>query len=203
MQIAFTLLRIFDVLLPPRGTERLARELTPEALEALARPDGTLPYHEHRVRALVWEIKYRKNKGALGLAGSFLAQRALGLCEESLSEPVLVPVPMHSARRKARGYNQTELLCEAMMNASPGSFAYAPHAIVRTRNTTPQQGLPKYRRVKNILGAMETADARAVAGKTCVIVDDVSTTGATSAETKRALLNAGARDAYILSLAHS
>ena len=108
MKISFALSRVFDVLLPPRRTERLMRLLTPESLEALARPDGALPYHDSLVRALVWEIKYRKNKEALGLAGAFLAGRALGIAEEALSKPVLVPVPMHRARKAARGYNQTE-----------------------------------------------------------------------------------------------
>jgi ComF family protein len=132
-----------------------------------------------------------------------MAQRAFSVGEESLSWPVLVPVPMHAARRKARGYNQTELLCEAIMKASANSFLYAPHAVVRVRNTLPQQGLPKYRRVKNILGAMEIADASVIEGKTCIVVDDVSTTGATANETKRVLLEAGAREAHVLALAHS
>jgi competence protein ComFC len=169
----------------------------------LARQDGTLPYHESAVRALVWEIKYRRNAEALRLAGTFLAEQALSIAEEALGMPVLVPVPMHKARRAARGYNQTEILCEAIMNASPNSFAYAPHALVRIRNTIPQQGLPKHRRLKNILGAIEVADAESVAGKTCIIVDDVSTTGATTHEVKRMLIETGAREIHILTLAHS
>jgi ComF family protein len=203
MNLRFTVSRAFDVLLPPRRTQKLARLLTRERLEALARPDGALPYHDELVRALVWEIKYRRNGESLALAGEFLAQRALSIGEESLSKPVLVPVPMHAARRKARGYNQTELVCETMMKSSSLSFAYAPHAVARTRNTIPQQGLPKYRRVKNILGAMEIADASAIEGKTCIVIDDVSTTGATANETKRVLLEAGAREVHVLALAHS
>ncbi len=203
MKISFALVRVFDVLLPPRGTERLVRTLSIERLQELARPDGALPYHDTLVRALVWEIKYRKNSEALRLAGAFLAERALGIAEESLSQAVLVPVPMHAARRKARGYNQTELLCEAIINASPGSFTYAPHALARTRNTIPQQGLPKYRRVKNILGAMEAHSSKEIEGRICIVVDDVSTTGATALETKRALLEAGASEVHVLTLAHS
>jgi ComF family protein len=203
MNIYFAVSRALDVLLPPRRTERLARALNQERLEALAQQDGALPYHDEHIRALVWEIKYRKNAEALALAGAFLAERALALGEESLSKPVLVPVPMHASRRKARGYNQTELLCVAIMNASPESFAYAPRALVRARNTIPQQGLPKYRRVKNVLGSMEAHHAQDIGGKTCIVVDDVSTTGATASETKRALLEAGAREVHILALAHS
>jgi ComF family protein len=203
MNINFALSRVLDVLLPPRKTQRLARTLTPALLASLARPDGALPYHDELVRALVWEIKYRKNAEALALAGEFLAARALSIAEESLAQPVLVPVPMHAARRAARGHNQTELLCEAIMKASPDSFLYAPSAIARTRNTIPQQGLPKYRRIKNVLGSMEAIHAQEITGRTCIVVDDVSTTGATALEAKRVLLEAGAREVEVLALAHS
>ncbi len=181
----------------------MVRALTLETLYALASPDGTLPYHDERVTALVWELKYRKNARALRLAGALLASRALALAEDSLSKLVLVPVPMHAARKKARGYNQTEVLCEAMCQKSYGSFEYAPRALTRVRNTIPQQGLPKHRRLKNMLGAIEATHPEEVRGRTCVVIDDVSTTGATTHETKQVLLEGGAREVHILTLAHS
>lgn len=192
-----------DLLLPPRKTERLVRELTTDFLISLSSTDGTLPYHEHRITALIWELKYRKNARALTLAGEILAERALSIAEECLSKPVLVPVPMHKSRRKHRGYNQTEELCAALMKQSGNSFEYAPQALSRIRNTVPQQGLPKHRRLKNMLGAMEAAKPEQISGKVCIVVDDVATTGATVHETKRALLAGGAKEVHILTLAHS
>lgn len=203
MKFATMLFHTLDVLLPPRPTERAMRLLSRESLALLARPDGALPYHDELVRALVWEIKYRRSDEALSLAGPFLADAALSIAEESLSKPVLVPVPIHDARKAARGYNQCELLCAAIMNASPGSFLYAPSALKRVRNTVPQQGLPKYRRLKNVAGSIEAVDASPIAGKICIVVDDVSTTGATAHETKRALLEAGASEVHILALART
>lgn len=203
MKLILALFQTLDVLLPPRRTERLVRSLDEEALLALALPGQPLPYHEERIRALVWEIKYRRNPFALSLAGRFLAEQALAVAEDALAKPVLVPVPMHAARRKARGYNQCELLCEAVMKASPNSFSYAPRALERVRNTIPQQGLPKYRRLKNIIGAIEAVDAKDIEGRVCIVVDDVSTTGATAHECKRVLLESGASEVHILTLAHS
>lgn len=194
---------LVDVALPPRHTERLVRTLTIDLLNELALAHETLPYHEPSVRALVWEIKYRKNKEALALAGEFLAERAAILFEDKLTKPVLVPVPMHPARKKTRGYNQTELLCEAMQRALPGFFSYTHESLIRTRNTPPQQGLPRHRRLKNMLGAISVVDTDAIVGTCCIVIDDVATTGATTHETKRALLEAGAREVYILTLAHS
>jgi ComF family protein len=194
---------LLDALLPPRKTEKIVRSLTPETLSMLKTAEGPLPYHESRITALIWEIKYRRSPSALRLAGEFLAEEALSIAEEALGTPVLVPVPMHAARRRERGYNQTELLCEAIINAAPNSFIYATDAVVRTRNTRPQQGLPRHRRLKNILGAMEIKNPDMIVGKTCIVVDDVSTTGATAHETKRVLLEAGAHRVHILTLAHS
>jgi competence protein ComFC len=194
---------LFDALLPPRKTERAVRALTPEVLMMLKTPGGALPYHEARITAFIWEIKYRRNALALRLAGEFLAEDALAIAEECLSKPTLIPVPMHKARKKERGYNQTELLCEAIMQAAPNSFLYAPNAVVRMRNTRPQQGLPRHQRLLNIHGAMEVVKPEEVAGKTCIVIDDVSTTGATAHETKRVLIEAGAREVHILTLAHS
>ncbi len=194
---------LFDALLPPRKSERAVRSLTPEVLMMLKTPGGALPYHEARITAFIWEIKYRRNAAALKLAGEFLAEDALAIAEECLSKPTLIPVPMHKTRKKERGYNQTELLCEAILHAVPNSFLYSPDAVLRTRNTRPQQGLPRHRRLLNIHGAMEVMKPEEIAGKTCIVIDDVSTTGATAHETKRALLEAGASVVHILTLAHS
>ncbi|MDP4020730.1 MAG: hypothetical protein Q8P58_01665, partial [Candidatus Adlerbacteria bacterium] len=125
---------LVDFLVPPRASERLVRGLTLEDLELWADPTtGVLPYHDPRVTALVWEVKYRANKHALALAGQFLAEHVLGIAGEELGQPLLVPVPMHPARRRARGHNQTELLCEAALFAlrsrghvGPGVVEYAP-----------------------------------------------------------------------------
>lgn len=205
--IAFAFGFLIDALLPPRKTERLIRTLTPEALHALAAvsEEGreVLPYHEPQVRALVWELKYRRNPHALALAGQFLGEEVLAAAEETFGEMVLVPIPMHTSRRQTRGYNQCELLCDAIVRHTSGSVGYEADALVRVRNTPPQQGLAKYRRLKNILGAIEVKRPERVAGKVCIVVDDVRTTGATLAEAERALLAAGAARVRTITLAQS
>jgi predicted amidophosphoribosyltransferase len=83
------------------------------------------------------------------------------------------------------------------MDFFSGSFAvleYAPKALVRTVNTKTQQGLPRAERLKNIKNSMTAGpDAKKIAGRVCIVVDDVTTTGATFEEAKRALRQAGAR----------
>ncbi len=179
------------------------RAQTAASLLELAGSHASLPYHNEAVRALVWEVKYRRSPHAIALAGEFLCEQVLAIAEEELGKVILVPAPMHSARRKARGYNQTELLCEAILREAPDSFDYAPHALARTRATLPQQGLARERRLTNVRGSMEALQEERVRGRACVVVDDVSTTGATLAEASRALYAAGARSVHSVILSQS
>jgi len=228
------LLKLFNLILPPRRTQEIVAVLTLDDLLGL-QTAGSLPYANESVRALVWELKYYKNKRATALAGAIVAEDLLAIASEELGRPLLVPVPMHKTRKRERGHNQTELLCEAALEAlgdfpgkkssgllSPGyalagqtifpekspaasgsiPYDYAPHALTRIKATPEQQKLDRAKRLKNVAGSMQ-ADSAVVRGRVCVVVDDVTTTGATLAEAKRALKAAGARRVHTVALAHS
>jgi ComF family protein len=192
---------LIDLLVPPRASEVLLRALTLEDLRALETPEG-LPYDDERVRALVWELKYYGTRKSASLAGEYLYEAALAAAAEELGMPLLVPVPMHAARQRTRGHNQTELLCEALISHLSGSVEYAPRALTRVLDTPTQQGLPKAVRLRNVKKSM-LAEPDIVAGRSCIVIDDVTTTGATFAEAKRALLRAGARAVHCIALAKS
>jgi competence protein ComFC len=197
---------MLDILAPPRRTEKLLRTMTVRELRTLTlrgERSGSLPYHDPRVRALVWELKYYANMQAATLAGVLLSEVLIAIASESLGKPVLVPIPMHHARKRERGHNQTELLCEAALVHAKDFYTYTPDALVRTRATLPQQGLAQHLRLTNIEGSMDVADAQTIRGKVCVVVDDVSTTGATFAEATRALKKAGATRVECVALAYS
>ncbi len=190
-----------DILVPPRQSERLVARLAPAALAQLEAPQG-LPYHNEVVAALVWEAKYHANPRALGLAAELLAPRVLECAAEEVGVPLLVPVPIHKARKRERGHNQAELLCQAMLPHLGQAAKYCPQALARTVNTAHQQGLHRDKRLHNVKNCMQ-ANSAAVKDRVCIVVDDVTTTGATLAEAKRALLAAGARSVHTLALAYS
>jgi predicted amidophosphoribosyltransferase len=221
---------IAKLLFRPRPTEEAAHLLTLADLQALARYDGTLPYHEYRVRALLWEVKYYAAGYAVKLAGEYLAELLLAEAADIVGTPLLLPMPMHKKRRRERGHNQTEVLCESALESlgvgknrfkkvlgSPSAvfgqpsgqtifasiFSYVPDILRRTRHTKPQQGLERHDRLKNLKNSMEVSDPAKVKGRVCIVVDDVSTTGASFAEAKRALKLAGARDVRCVALAQS
>ncbi len=172
-----------------------------EELLALQTAEG-LPYSHESVRALVWEIKYYANRRAAALAGELLAEELLAIASEELGRPLLVPVPMHKARKRLRGHNQTELLCKSALAHINSALEYTPQALIRICATPEQQKLSRAQRLKNIKNSMQ-ADPAKVAGRVCVVVDDVATTGATLAEATRALVAAGAARVHTIALAQS
>jgi len=192
---------VLDLVIPPRKTALTVRALRAEDLQDLREDDG-LPYHDERVRALVWEVKYYANRQALSLCGTLLAEVLLDVAQDTIGKPLLIPVPMHKARLKERGHNQTELLAQAAL-AHLDALEYAPRILERHTNTPQQQGLPERQRRTNVAKSMRATLPPELRGRVCVVLDDVTTTGATFAEAERALRQAGARHVVCVALAHS
>lgn len=197
---------LLDYVAPPRRTEFIVRTISRDALARIAlrgERAGSLPYHDPRVTALVWEVKYYADSRAAALAGAVLADILISIANEELGRPLLIPIPMHRVRRRERGHNQTEVLCEAALTHAASFYEYAPPALLRVRHTPTQQGLSKHERVENLKGSMHVQDESLVRGRVCVVVDDVSTTGATFEEATRALKAAGATRVECVALAYS
>jgi ComF family protein len=107
----------------------------------------------------------------------------------------LVPVPLHPSRRRQRGFNQAEDLARHI-----GLPVLS--ALRRTRATRPQLDLPAAQRHRNVRRAFAlTQGGRHAAGRTVVLVDDVSTTGATLQACARVLKEAGAAEVRALTAA--
>ena len=108
----------------------------------------------------------------------------------------VVPIPLHPARKRRRGFNQAELLARRV--ASRLELPLRPELLRRVRATEPQTGLGAEQRASNIDGAFAVVGEPPAA---VLLVDDVSTTGATLAAVARALRAAGAERAYALAVA--
>ncbi|MDO8675817.1 MAG: ComF family protein [Candidatus Omnitrophota bacterium] len=110
-----------------------------------------------------------------------------------------VPVPLHPARLRERGFNQSEILCGVLRGRY--GLACRGDILARTRSTEPQAALGAKERWTNLEGAFRINHSDAVADKSVLIVDDLFTTGATAEAASRALKEAGAAYAGILTLA--
>ncbi len=126
-----------------------------------------------------------------------MAERSGAIMEEGPWD-VLVPVPLHPRRQRARGFNQATFLANRLGRRT--GLPVAPRALRRVRETPPQSGDPKDRR-RNVRDAFAVARPEQVADRTVLLVDDVLTTGATTNECARALRRAGARRVGVYTLA--
>jgi ComF family protein len=121
---------------------------------------------------------------------------------ESLSWPldVILPVPLGRKRMQERGYNQVDLIARPLSLAL--GLDYRPAALKRKRETVSQVGLSAVERRDNMQKAF-VADALVVRGKNVLVMDDVSTTGSTLSSSAEALLQAGAKDVFALTVARA
>lgn len=103
----------------------------------------------------------------------------------------VVPIPSSPAAVRQRGDRPTVLLAREVTRALGPAVRLTP-ALGMARGTADQAGLDRSGRQANLRAAMSVGRPQVVRGHDCVLVDDVLTSGATLAEGRRALLEAGA-----------
>jgi ComF family protein len=112
----------------------------------------------------------------------------------------IVPVPLFEKRLKHREFNQSALLAKNIAKAL--GITLLLNCLVKIRDTKPQVGLNSRERKKNIRKAFEIRSRELIEGKDLILIDDVFTTGATVKECSRVLKNAGAKNVFVITLAH-
>ncbi len=142
-------------------------------------------------------MKYRRN---IGLGEALAFQMAEFVSSLDWKVDLLIPVPLGKKRLKERGYNQVALVAEPL--AYHTGIPYRPQALWKARETRSQVGLNVDQRHQNVLKAYQ-ADAPSVKGKSVLIMDDVSTTGSTIISCTEALLSAGAREVFAITIARA
>ncbi len=137
--------------------------------------------YEGPARALVQALKYR---GAERVADAMAAQIAANCRPELLAGAVLVPVPLHPARERRRGYNQAERIAAALARRKDLPLADC----LERRGPRRARQVGRGRSERLSAGALGIGVAGGIgAMKEVVLVDDVVTTGATFAACARAL----------------
>ncbi|HEY3414231.1 MAG TPA: ComF family protein [Armatimonadota bacterium] len=148
---------------------------------------AAFPYaYAEGVREVVHLLKYRGKRRVAAPMSAAMVRTAWDT-PAFRGVDAIVPVGLHPRRIRQRGFNQSEWLAEEMsvlMNVPLGMWS------IRTRHTRPQVGLSALERKENMRGAF--AATPEAAGRRILLVDDVSTTGATAREAARELRDAGA-----------
>lgn len=149
-------------------------------------------YYEGYARESILRYKFR---GARAYAKCYGRMLAMKLAQEYPDGfDVLTWVPISPQRLRERGFDQVELLAEAVGE----ELGIQPQRLLKKiRNNPPQSGISgEAERRANVLGAYRVTNPEAVEEKRVLILDDVITTGATVSEAARMLLTAGAKQVY-------
>lgn len=149
-------------------------------------------YYKDDVRNSLLRFKFGRYRSYSAFYGRQLALRLID-CQMDTFD-LLTWIPISGRRRFRRGFDQAQLLAEALGQ----ELGVQPVRLLkRVRHTPPQSRLksPELRRA-NISGAYTVTDFDAIAGKRILLVDDILTTGSTALECARTLLSAGAGEVW-------
>jgi ComF family protein len=150
-----------------------------------------------QLREAIHRLKYQQD---IALGDVFAQYLLLFLQDLQWKVDIIVPVPLSKMRLKDRGYNQSALLARPVALAL--GKPYRPGALERWRNTPSQVGLSKIERTVNVEGAFKAVDD-IVKGKIVLLIDDVTTTGATIQAGSISLMEAEAQEVLGLTLARA
>lgn len=145
------------------------------------------------VRKVMHDFKYGGQLHLRHLIGRWLC--------ETLADPrlangdfdCLVPVPLHPARERERGFNQAQLLAQSLGRASQRPVR---PLLQRIRYTTTQTRFDRAERMENLAGAFRLRRSADVQECRVLLIDDVLTTGSTLSECASVLKKAGARSVH-------
>jgi ComF family protein len=114
----------------------------------------------------------------------------------------IVPVPLHEQRLKIRGFNQAEILATQLSLAY--SLPLDTVSLIRMIHTERHRaGMDAKARRQTVAGAFVVKHPKLIRGQTILLVDDVFTSGATSIACAKVLLEAGAKDVFLLTVART
>ena len=184
------------------GGQTHPRCQTPLALDGLLTPVLFTP----TIKALVHQLKYRLVRDLVSCAADLIAThqeiaRRLGRLHQD--HFTLVPVPLHPARQRWRGFNQAAILAEAI--GKRYSLPCQTQFLERIVNTRPQVELAGDKRRANVKGVFQIGHSQntRIRGQRFILVDDLFTTGSTMRECAKVLKRSGAAAVWGLTLART
>lgn len=157
-------------------------------------------YHDPFLRAVITNLKFNGTKVVMRDIEKFIVSRKTELDGWPVAhQATLVPVPLSEPRHRSRGFNQADLIAQAFQ-ASVWSQAEIKPILAKIKNPDPQSSLGDdvILRQKNVKDCFQLIDQ---VPKRVILIDDVITTGATTAEVARLLLANGAEEVSVLALA--
>lgn len=156
----------------------------------------SIAYYTGLLRKLLHNYKYDRQRSLSGFL-KWVAGEYFPYDPESID--VVIPVPVYIDKLRSREFNQSAVIGSAIANLF--GIDHDPFILKKIKDTKAQAEIKNEKdRVKNIKNVFEVKNRRLIKDKNVLLVDDVFTTGSTTNECSRTLLNAGACSVYVLTL---
>lgn len=165
-------------------------------------------YRHPPIKKAIWLLKY---KGKIKIA-EILAESLYNRILEELSDleklenftnPILIPIPLSNKRMKERGYNQSELIAVKIRNNFNNQIEFKKNILIKNKETEHQAKIRnKNKRLINIRGTFSIKQKDEIKNRNIILIDDVTTTGATLSEAKKILKENGAKKIIAFTIAH-
>lgn len=158
----------------------------------------TASVYEGLIKDCIHNFKYNSHTYLGGTLAGLMADFAsshIGLNKVDL----IVPVPLHWRKLRDRGFNQSVILTKLLSRTL--GIPFINKGISRIKALPPQAGLPRKDRIRNSHGIFKVTRPEYFCGKHILLIDDVFTTGATVNECSKMLMDCGAKDVWVFSLA--
>jgi len=166
-------------------------------------------YRHPGVKKTIWLLKYKSKKRLAEVLGEILYEKILvelaDLVQfENFQNPLLIPIPLSRERYRSRGFNQSEILCEKIfMFDTNQNLRIENKVLVKTRSTEQQAHIKNRKeRLENLSGSFMVKNKEKIKGRNLILIDDVTTTGATLEEARKVLRSSGARKIIAFTVAH-
>ena len=146
---------------------------------------------QHIIHALKYQKKFR-----LGIfLGEILSE---GIKSRNWQIDLIIPVPIHHLKKVERGYNQSDYIVKGVSKSL--KIPYSTKSLKRIKHTESQTRLHINERAINVANAFKVRNSKKIKNKNILLVDDIITTGATTQECGKALVNGGAKSVYACSI---
>ena len=166
-------------------------------------------YHHPITKHAIWMLKFRGDRTLAKLFARVIHDHLLEdtsdkMIFENFRHPLLVPIPLTKKRLKKRGFNQSEAIARELSFIDiGGELEFEKNVLLKIHDTPPQTSLKDKRaRARNVKDCYSVADKKMIRDRNVILIDDVTTTGATLREARKVLLAGGARKVYAFTVAH-
>ncbi len=151
--------------------------------------------HSGRLRESIYRFKYNNARVYADYYGS-VAAHIYGKMLKEWDIDAIIPVPIHRARERKRGYNQALVFARSL--AKYTGFPLEKKLLIRKKKTMPQKELTETMRYFNLKDAFAVDKDRMKQIENILLVDDIFTTGSTVDACSSILKKAGAKKVYVL-----